>query len=615
MNILFKKPLLWLVIFLVLASVLRIVYLFEIKKIPFFDHPVADSKIYVDQAMKIYNGNLLPDKASFHSSPVYPYFLAVTYALTKNLAGPRIIQALCGVINVAVIYFIAINTAGLIPALIAAFIMSIYPVFICFEGDLLMIPVVILTLNISCLMFILFKKYNKLIYLAFAGISLGLTALGKPDTIMLAPFMALWVFFSTVNYKKKLLRTLYLFIFVSITILPVTLINWVTEKEFILLTTNGGINFYIGNHKGADGMFHLPANSGLWDHKLYISSKYSAEKNTKSLLTPGGVSKYWFKKGLEFISNNPAEFTKLLAKKTLLMINKFEVSNHHSYYFFKKFSRILKYNPLNLSLIMLFASAGLILSFSQWRRYILLYIFLTVTFTVSILFFVTDRYRLPTIPFFIIFASTGIYELYTLFKNKQILKGTAVSAVSVLVFALSLIHFSEFSYTLNQDFHNLGNVYADLGDYDKAISCYKRSMKDAKSSVFKHFNIGNAYYAQGKLELAISEYIQEIEINPEFTGSYSNAARIYMEKGNLQRAIDYLEQMNKIESTLDGMINLAYCYFNLNNYVKAAEIYNKLSITYPDNETVIQGLITCYKKLGKTDQAEQLMKKFNQQRN
>ncbi|GEM_PF-2448900 len=608
----FKKPIFWLSIFVAIAVILRIIYFFEIKRIPFFDHPVADSKIYVDQAMRIYNGNLMPDKASFHSSPVYPYFLAVTYSLTKSLAGPRIIQALCGIANVLIIYFIALNITGVIPALIAAFLMSVYPVFICFEGDLLMIPVVIFTLNLSCLMLILYRKLNKKSYLVFAGISLGLTALGKPDTIMLAPFLALWVFFQDKNYKKGLCRVIILAFFTTLTILPVTIMNFIIEKEFVLLTTNGGVNFYIGNHKGADGMFHLPENSGLWDHKLYISSKETAEKSMGGSLSSAEVSKFWFNRGLNFIINNPVEFAGQLGKKTLLMINKFEISNHHSFYFFKKFSDILQFNPLNLSFIILFAIPGILISLFSWRRYSLLYIYLAITFGVSIMFFVTDRYRLPTIPFYIIFAGLGIYELSIMLKNRQFFKFTYIFASGGLVFALSLIHFSGFRYTLNQDFHNLGNVYADLGQYDKAIVCYKRSMKDAKSAIFKHFNIGNAYYAQGKLELALAEYIQEMEINPEFTSSYQNAARICVEKGNFNRAKNYLEKMIKIESTLDGMINLAYCYFNLNEFDKAADIYEKLSIIYPDNKTIMQGLITCYNKMGKKDQADILIKKLNQ---
>jgi len=393
------KKIFWgLAIIILLGLFLRIGYFSDIKRIPFFESPVADSKIYFDRALEICEGKLLPRDVSFHSSPIYPYFIALTYlAANKSLAGPRFFQMLFGILNILVVFFILKYLFDNKTALVSAFFMSVYPVFIYFEGDLMMIPLVLFAFNLSCLMFVLYQFRGRKRFIVMGGIFLGLSAMGKPDLIMLAPFIGLWVLFSDGNFKQRVERFLLLTVVVMVSILPLTVVNYLSSGEFTLLTSNGGVNFYIGNHEGADGLFHLPSESGLWDHRLYLSSKEVADAQSGEELTPGQVSKYWFRRSLKFVAGNPMSFIRILFRKTLLMFNRFEISNHHSYYFFCKHSKVLDYNPFSLSFFVFFGCVGLVLSLWQWRKYLLLYIYLGVTFVMTVLFFITSRYRLPSV--------------------------------------------------------------------------------------------------------------------------------------------------------------------------------------------------------------------------
>ena len=174
------------------------------------------------------DGKIIPDKAPFLSNAIYPYYLAVC----QNLTAPRIIQFVFGILNIIVVYLIIKLLFGNICAFIGAFIAGIYPVFIFFEGDLVMISLVVFTVNISFLMFLKYQLNKRKIFLALGGIFLGLSALGKPDTIMLAPFIALWVIFTEPVRKAGFLKAVYLAVFVTVTILPLTILNWVTEKDF-----------------------------------------------------------------------------------------------------------------------------------------------------------------------------------------------------------------------------------------------------------------------------------------------------------------------------------------------------------------------------------------------
>lgn len=584
----------WLMVCIVIACILRATYFIEISRIPFFENPVGDAKIYFDRAQEILAGTLFPEEVSFHSSPVYPYFLAATYAPLKSLAGPRIVQMLTGVMNCIIGYYIVLAIAGYGAACIAAFLMAVYPLFIYFEGDLMMIPLVLFTLNLSCLMLVLYAQRTKKRFLAATGILLGLSALGKPDIIMLCPFIALWIFFTEPSRKKALCRIGFLALWVCATILPCTITNYMLNREFMLLTSNGGVNFYIGNHHGANGMFHLPKESGLWDHRLYVSSKEVAEQTLQKPLTPGQVSRFWFEKGIAFAVHHPLEFIVLFLKKIMLMINQFEVSNHHSFYFFKKFSDTLTALPIRLNIILLFFAAGITALLPFKRSTYIPFLYLCVTFFTTAFFFVTSRYRLPSITFFILTASIGIERTYHFISAKKWKQLAEVMIPGIALFGLSLIPFSEYSPSLNQDYNNLGNVYMDLGDYEKALRCYQRNLAHGSGGHFTHFNIGNVYEKMGKIELAAAEFIQEMELNPSYEGSYIAIARLYMKKGDFNQSKYYLERLAQLKITYEGMFNLGYVYFHIGNIARAIETYENMLNVYPNDAQIKENLRLCY---------------------
>ncbi len=600
-----KRAVLILTAIILVGAILRTIFLIEIERVPFFHNPVGDARIYVDRAMDIYYGKIFPEEVSFHSSPIYPYYIAATYALGKTLASPRIVQAITGLGNIVVIFIIARILFGNIPALLAAFFMSVYPLFIYFEGDLMMISLVLFTLNLSCLMFVLYSKTRARRYIALGGVFLGISAMGKPDVIAIAPAMVLYLLISEKNIRQGLTRACMLVLWIAMSISPVTLTNIFLLGDAVILTSNGGINFYIGNHQGASGMFNVPPDSGLWDHKLYVSSKEVAQQATGRELTPAQVSKFWFNKGKQFIVNHPVEFLRLTGKKILLMINRFEVANHHSFYFFRKWSDIIAYNPLRLSIFVAFAVIGLFMSLRDWRKYLILYIYLGVTFWVIVFFFVTARYRLPTVPFYIMFASLAMYRIWLIVKDKQYLRVTKHLIPVAVIYALTCVPLSGFDGIYNQDMHNLGNVYMSLKQYDKALKCYMIVRRNNPQSLFNYYNIGNVYLVQGKTELAISEFLKELDINPKFQDTYIRLGQIYLSQGRYEKALGYFNQAVELEFSLSAMVNIGYIYFQLGDIERAIGIFERLYAIDPSNPPVIRNLIICYEAVGQTQKAQE----------
>ena len=69
----------WIAVALIvaLALAIRLVYLSQIRDHPLFSSLLGDPAAYHDRAMAILDGSLVPDHAFFHSSPLYPFFLAL----------------------------------------------------------------------------------------------------------------------------------------------------------------------------------------------------------------------------------------------------------------------------------------------------------------------------------------------------------------------------------------------------------------------------------------------------------------------------------------------------------------------------------------------------------
>ncbi len=62
--------------------------------------------------------------------------------------------------------------------------------------------------------------------------------------------------------------------------------------------------------------------------------------------------------------------------------------------------------------------------------------------------------------------------------------------------------------------NNIGVIYFQQGNYDKAIIRYKRALEIRDSASF-HTNLGSVYFAQKKLDLAMHEYLTAFRLDPE----------------------------------------------------------------------------------------------------
>jgi len=392
---------------LLLALILRLIYLSHLKSNDpgFYEPPPGtDMLTYHNYAKAILNGTL--EKEPYYYGPLYFYFLALIYKIFGiDLYIARLIQMILGVSTSLLIYLIARKVFNKTVALISLILSIFYGMFYIHEGVLLMESLVTFLNTLAIFLLLRIEDNPSYKNIAFAGIAIGLSALARANILLFVPFIFIWILRNSKLKTKslKLLKYAFLCLIILLTISPATIRNYLVSGKFVLISTNGPINFWIGNHENARGWFDGTSLSQDLIERI-------KEKGDKA----------YIEDVVNFIKRNPGGYLTLLFRKFLLFWSMDEISNNLNYDLFKAYSMLLRYflfvgfwfiAPLGL--------CGIVLSRKIWKKVVLLYLFIFSFMISTIIFFVLGRYRIPFIPFLIIFASFAIWWWYEEFRRKR----------------------------------------------------------------------------------------------------------------------------------------------------------------------------------------------------
>ncbi|MCD4652395.1 glycosyltransferase family 39 protein, partial [bacterium] len=250
----------WLWIISGLALIFRVGHFVMLHTDPVSSIPVLDSWSYDRLARLIAFGDGLPSEVYFQA-PFYPYFLAVLYRLSSgSLDIVRIIQLLMDTVSVILMFRVTRYLFNLRAAIFAGLTMAVYPVLIFHTGLILKTS---LNVFFACLMlWLIFEPHMKckLLRMFLLGVITGLAAATQGSVLLQIPLIIIWIFVWS-DWKRPALFTKHLVMFMLgllISIGPFTLRNYSVSGRFVLLTAQGGANFYLGNSPYSDGTSKRP---------------------------------------------------------------------------------------------------------------------------------------------------------------------------------------------------------------------------------------------------------------------------------------------------------------------------------------------------------------------
>jgi hypothetical protein len=229
--------------------------------------------------------------------------------------------------------------------------------------------------------------------------------------------------------REELAKFGLLILFLSLTILPVTIRNYMVSGKFILISTNGPINFWMGNNRYANGQYYTPTLPFQVTHAERIQ-KEAKEKGDKA----------YIEDVLNFARKEPLSYIKLQLKKFLLFFGTDEIANNTSYEWTRSIASVLRLPfIIDFSIIAPLGLMGCFFSLYKRKFGVLLLVFFLFAYSIStIIFFVLSRYQLPIAPLLFVFSGFSLLSIYECLKKKDVRKLT--SFLAVLIFFSCLLN-------------------------------------------------------------------------------------------------------------------------------------------------------------------------------
>ncbi|MEZ5358317.1 MAG: glycosyltransferase family 39 protein [Candidatus Zixiibacteriota bacterium] len=531
-----KSPILYII---VAALLIRLIYLFV--GIPDSGQVAAlsiDELYHYNWAAAIADGDILAN-APYFRAPLYPFFLAGLLKISgHSVVFIRLIQLFLGLGTIWLTYRIGRVLFSQLVGLIAAVLLALYPISLFFDGQLLLDA--LFTLLGAASLYCFIETEDKKAHLPLAGLFFGMAAIARPTVLIFLPVAAFILWQRHRGDKKTLLKGFGAFLLTMVLcIAPVTIINYTASGQMMLISYQGGVNFYIGNNAQANGLYsELPGFGADW---TLDDVDYEAYRETGEPLRYSEQSRFWMKKGLAYIIDHPAEFMALFAKKLFFFFSGHEISNNRRLDISVFANPILQYLPVRFWLLLALAIAGLCLpGITNYNAGRIAGIIMIYALAIS-LFFVASRFRLPIIPLMAILSAIGIGRIIEAFMHRAFGPRLFI-AVALGITAAVCMTSDIYSGTRNDDRHALfikGNTAMRAGEYRTAIAYY-----DSITALPGYFqdsfvNRGLAYLKLGDTKNSIESFHAELRANPQSAEAMNDLAAVYLVNGQTDSARFY----------------------------------------------------------------------------
>jgi tetratricopeptide (TPR) repeat protein len=578
----------WLLCFLFIVSfLLRLGYLQEIRNYPLFSSLKLDEQFHDRWAQSISSGNVIGDDVFFRA-PFYPYFLGAIYRIAGyNVLVPRIIQHLLGSISVLLFFFLCKKVFGKPVAWIASVLYALYPFVIYIEDQLLLESVVNVELLLLFLLVYRGGQNPGLLRWFFIGILVGILSLIRPTFLPLLVILIGYLFYRYVQeYGSKKVIGIGCGVAAGtiLMIAPVTIRNYVVGKDTVLIASQGGINFYMGNNPDANGyLSSMPGASGVrWEYRDFVDP---VRKIMGHEPKPSELSDYWYREGLHFLRDHPVDFIKLLLKKYYMFWSAFEIPNNQNFYSFENQSKILRGIPIGFWFIGPLGVLGMVLAWKSRRGRLAVAFVFTYSIIVT-MFFICDRFRMPVLPFLCLFSAVSIVSLYELARKKRFGEIGLCFLLLILFGWLTNSNLMSFEKgNRKTELFFLGNAAVESKQYDDAIDSYRECVLVPGNLPDVYLNWGVALWNMGKVEEALQKFRLELQSFSESYNTLTNIAHIYLLQGLNDSAIVYAARALSVKPYASAAyIDMGLAYSNLQKFEKADSILTLGKLRCGDDE-------------------------------
>jgi Tfp pilus assembly protein PilF len=572
------------------ALVYRLLYFLTARDDPLMTYvdAVPDAALYHNWAVSMLGGGGL--EGAYYIGPAYAFFLAFVYRLFGvHLYAVLFVQLVLGALTAALVYAVARRLYGAAAAWLAGVIWVLYLPAAFYDTQVLPASLTLVLVAASLwLLTVALDGGRRWPWAAAAGLAFGAAVLARPNLLLFAAALGLWAL-----ARREPRRAVAAFLVpVVLVVAGVTLRNRLAGGEWVVISSQGGVNFFIGNNREAPGSFAAPRGTvGRPEALNETQTRALAEAAVGRRLSAAEASRWWFKRGLRYLAYNAGDAARLYGRKVSLLTNDYEVTLNADFNFRENFSAFHRIPFPYFGFIFAFGTVGLALGWRgepAGRRALALYALATPLSV--IIFFVVDWYRLPLAPALAVAAGRGLAVLGGEVKARRWPAAALAGAAAALLLTFSWLPGvgCDRDAVATQAHFNYGTYYLVQGDLARAAEHFRRALSYKEDNPYALGYLGLVYERQGREDLAGYYYLRSLEIDPGDAETNYFMARSIARRGRCDVAVPLLETaVASYPGYAEAWRLLAECRVELRAYPAAAAAYERLLALTPGDAAAL----------------------------
>jgi 4-amino-4-deoxy-L-arabinose transferase-like glycosyltransferase len=327
-----------------------------------------------------------PVEFSAWRPPLYPAVLAVAFRFSRNAWFLQSLQVAFA--GVSLYFFLRLGFVlfGGLAALIGGLLFAFYPPLIMYSADLGTESLFLLLLTAVFFLFYAAGTEHSLPRVFSLGLLVGLAALCRPNGLMLAPALVLSICLTARCWRQATGRVVVLTMAVAMVVLPWTYRNYRVFHKFVLISTNGGANFWAGAHTRLDPGASL-ADIGFL-HML--DSMSPPQRRAMEALSEPEQEREFYRMGSAIVDHSPRRLATMAWRNFAGMYALVPSRRYHNLR--NRLIYCASYIPLLVSGII-----GFGLVWRRWKEFALFWVWMVANTALYCLYLTAIRYRIPTI--------------------------------------------------------------------------------------------------------------------------------------------------------------------------------------------------------------------------
>lgn len=497
--------------------------------------PISDAAYFRAWAEALAAGEPWREGLAHWLAPLYPWWLAALARVGLELPlGAVAVQGLVGALVTLGVAKLCAQLAGRRAGLAAGILWLGYGPVVLLESRLLAVnlalPLALVALGGLC------EARGRLLggrvawpAAAIAGLAGGLSVLAHPNLLIALPMAALAAAFSARGTRGRagLAAALALVLGFAAGLAPGPISNLAASGRFVVTTANGGVNFALANRPGASGTFDAPGPQ--WG-SIYNQREVAMAEASAALGRPvdeAEASRYWFRRGLDWIASEPLDAARLLGAKLLAAQSSEELDVQVVQSASRAAAPVLWLAPLPFGLLAALAVLGV----GRVRQRWVLLAWIAAGLVSTALYFHYPRFRLVWMLGLMPFAGAGAAFVVGALRGGPRPRPVAVLLAAGLL-GLSLVPAGR-QLAQRQGAHgrvDQGLAWMALGRADRARAAFEDALRRHPGEVRARVELAKFERSEGRREAARARLLEALALPVDYPPAVLEL--VYLELGS-----------------------------------------------------------------------------------